>query len=71
LENEKLLEFSELGTYCQFDLFGVEVSYYQLSVDTDMPSDAQRIEKMRLLVDENKADRLLMSHDIHTKHRLV
>ncbi|CAH0400151.1 unnamed protein product [Chilo suppressalis] len=71
LENEKLLEFSELGTYCQFDLFGIEVSYYQLNVDTDMPSDAQRIDKIRLLVDEGKEDKVLMSHDIHTKHRLI
>ncbi|XP_028174628.1 phosphotriesterase-related protein [Ostrinia furnacalis] len=71
LEPEKLLEFAELGVYCQFDLFGVEVSYYQLNVDTDMPSDAQRIDLIKTLVDEGKEDRVLMSHDIHTKHRLV
>ncbi|CAG9788269.1 unnamed protein product [Diatraea saccharalis] len=71
MEDEKLLEFSELGTYCQFDLFGVEVSYYQLNVETDMPSDAQRIQKIKLLVDEGKEDKILMSHDIHTKHRLI
>ncbi|XP_063828375.1 phosphotriesterase-related protein isoform X2 [Ostrinia nubilalis] len=71
LEQEKLLEFAELGVYCQFDLFGVEVSYYQLNVETDMPSDAQRIDLIKTLVDEGKEDRVLMSHDIHTKHRLV
>lgn len=71
LETEKLLEFSELGTYCQFDLFGTEVSYYQLNVDTDMPSDAQRIGMIRQLVDQGKENRVLMSHDIHTKHRLT
>ncbi|KAF9408951.1 hypothetical protein HW555_011527 [Spodoptera exigua] len=60
-----------LGTYCQFDLFGTEVSYYQLEVTTDMLSDAQRIQKMAALVKEGRGNRILMSHDIHTKHRLT
>ncbi|KAJ0178096.1 hypothetical protein K1T71_005919 [Dendrolimus kikuchii] len=71
LKGDKLLEFAGLGTYCQFDLFGTEVSYYQLNPSFDMPSDAQRIELMKSLLLEGKVDRLLMSHDIHTKHRLV
>lgn len=66
-----LLEFAKLGTYCQFDLFGIECSYYQLSPDCDMPSDAQRIDSVKLLKDDGKLRRLLLSHDIHTKHRLV
>ncbi|KAH9636749.1 hypothetical protein HF086_005072 [Spodoptera exigua] len=71
VEDDILLEFSQLGTYCQFDLFGTEVSYYQLEVTTDMLSDAQRIQKMAALVKEGRGNRILMSHDIHTKHRLV
>ncbi|KAM3955872.1 phosphotriesterase-related protein [Aphomia sociella] len=71
LEDAKLLEFAELNTYCQFDLFGVEVSYYQLNIDTDMPSDAQRLDKIKLLVSEGREEKILMSHDIHTKHRLT
>jgi hypothetical protein len=27
---QRLIEFSRLGTYCQFDLFGTENSYYQV-----------------------------------------
>ncbi|KOB77174.1 Phosphotriesterase-like protein, partial [Operophtera brumata] len=69
-KDEKLMEFASLGCYCQFDLFGIEVSYYQLNEPTDMPSDSQRIDKIRLLVDEGIENRVLMSHDIHTKHRL-
>ncbi|KAG6460646.1 hypothetical protein O3G_MSEX012117 [Manduca sexta] len=49
-DDSKLLEFSELGTYCQFDLFGVEVSYYQLNEAFDMPSDAQRISKAKSMI---------------------
>lgn len=36
-----------------------------------MPSDAQRIDKLKLLINHGKLDRILISHDIHTKHRLV
>ncbi|CAH4032902.1 unnamed protein product [Pieris brassicae] len=71
LEFEKLFEFSQLGVYCQFDLFGVEVSHYQLNIATDMPSDAQRLNMIKRLVDQGKEDKVLMSHDIHTKHRLI
>ncbi|XP_043288078.1 phosphotriesterase-related protein [Venturia canescens] len=71
LKEEELVEFAKIGCYCQLDLFGTECSYYQLDEATDMPSDAQRIDKLKLLKDEGRLDRLLMSHDIHTKHRLV
>lgn len=66
-----LLEFARSGVYCQFDLFGTEVSVYQLNPTADMPSDAQRIDRILKLVDEGYVERVLMSHDIHTKHRLV
>jgi phosphotriesterase-related protein len=69
-DEDKLLEFSDLGSYCQYDLFGTECSHYQLA-DFDMPSDAQRIQKIKKLLDHGKAERVLISHDIHTKHRLV
>lgn len=71
LEDEQLMEFSDLGCYCQFDLFGTEVSYYQLNPPTDMPSDAQRLDKIVKLIENGKVEKILMSHDIHTKHRLV
>lgn len=67
----KLLEFADLGVYCQFDLFGTECSHYQLNPTAFMPSDYQRIENIIKLSKEGFTNRLLMSHDIHTKHRLV
>ena len=70
-KKEDLLEFSKLGCYCQFDLFGTECSYYQFSPMTDMPSDAERLDKIKFLCEDGKLDKVLMSHDIHTKHRLV
>ena len=71
LDDDKLLDFSEIGCYCQLDLFGTEVSWYQLNPSTDMPSDAQRVDRLKLLADRGKLERILVSHDIHTKHRLV
>lgn len=65
------MEFSELGSYCQFDLFGIEVSFYQLCHECDMLSDAQRIERIAELIADGKGERILASHDIHTRHRLV
>lgn len=70
LDNETLLEFASLGVYCQFDLFGTECSFYQLSPIVDMPSDAQRLNQILALFGDGK-DKVMMSHDIHTKHRLT
>ncbi|XP_034487998.1 phosphotriesterase-related protein [Drosophila innubila] len=68
---DELLEFAKLGCYLQYDLFGTECSYYQLNSAVDMISDGQRIENLIKLINEGLVDRLLMSHDIHTKHRLT
>ena len=43
----------------------------QFNGKIDFPSDAQRIEKVKLLVDNGHVKQVVLSHDIHTKHRLV
>ena len=68
---EALLDFASTGCYCEYDLFGMEASHYQLHADIDMPSDAQRIERIKWLVDEGFEDNITIAHDVHTKHRLV
>lgn len=69
---EDLLEFAdEVDCYCQFDLFGYESSFYQLNPQVDMISDAQRIDNVNYFRHEQKLHRVLLSHDIHTKHRLM
>lgn len=67
---EDLLEFASSGSFCQFDMFGIECSFYQLNSKFDMPSDAQRVDMIASLISEGKEDKILVSHDIHTKHRL-
>ncbi|XP_055551739.1 phosphotriesterase-related protein-like [Wyeomyia smithii] len=69
--SEDLLEFAKLGTYCQFDLFGNECSYQQWAPKSYMQSDEQRIQHILHLLEEDFGERILMSHDVHTKHRLT
>lgn len=71
LDDGDLLEFAKFGSICEFDLFGVETSYYELSDELDMPSDATRIKRLKMLVDEGVGERIVISHDIHTKQRLM
>ncbi|KAH8332626.1 hypothetical protein KR074_007594, partial [Drosophila pseudoananassae] len=68
---DELLEFAKLGCYIQYDLFGTECSFYQLNTSVDMISDGQRIDNLMKLINEGLVDKVLMSHDIHTKHRLT
>ncbi|XP_066995883.2 phosphotriesterase-related protein [Anabrus simplex] len=70
-QKDTLLEFAAMGSYCQFDLFGTECSQYQLDPSTDMPSDAQRMDRVLSLLADGRHDKILLSHDIHTKHRLM
>ncbi|RUS86596.1 hypothetical protein EGW08_005612 [Elysia chlorotica] len=70
-DTSSLLDFAQLGCYLEYDLFGIEVSHYQLVESIDMPSDAQRIQTIKILLDEGYLDKVLVSHDIHTKHRLM
>ncbi|XP_019615898.1 PREDICTED: uncharacterized protein LOC109463505 [Branchiostoma belcheri] len=67
----ELSEFAALGSYLEWDLFGIEVSYYQQVSDVDMPSDAQRIQMVKHVLEEGYEDRVVIAHDIHTKHRLM
>jgi len=83
--HEELAEFASTGVYLSFDLFGIEMSYYQVKIQAlmnlkmviqlakiDFPSDAQRMDMIASLIrGQKKEDRILLAHDIHTKHRLV
>ncbi|XP_043541658.1 phosphotriesterase-related protein-like [Chiloscyllium plagiosum] len=71
LERDKLLEFAKLGSYLEYDLFGVELLNYAFCPVVDMPCDIERINWIRFLTDEGYGDNLLMAHDIHTKNRLT
>ena len=67
---DKILDLADSGCYLEYDLFGLESSHYPLS-DIDMPSDAQRIDILKKLLDAGHRDQLVVAQDICTKHRLV
>lgn len=69
--DEDLLEYARLGSYLSYDMFGIETSMYQPNVEVDMPSDAERIRRIAMLIENGYLDRIVLAHDIHTKHRLV
>ena len=65
-----LLKLADTGCYLEWDLFGNESSHYPLS-DFDMPSDAQRLDFIKQVVDRGFDGKVLMAHDICTNHRLA
>lgn len=72
LKPDELLEFADrTKCFIEFDLFGNENSYYELSDDLDMPSDGDRISRLKALTEQGQSHRIVISHDIHTKQRLM
>ncbi len=59
------------GTYIQYDLFGTETTakfpYRKFRID--IPSDAQRLDQIKELVDSGLEDQILVGHDVGSKHR--
>ena len=67
---DTLMDLASSGCYLEWDLFGNESSHYPLS-DISMPSDAQRIDVIAKTVAEGYGERIVVAHDVCTKHRLV
>ncbi|MDQ3097935.1 MAG: hypothetical protein M3Q61_07205, partial [Chloroflexota bacterium] len=66
-----LKEIAGAGCFVQYDLFGTETTAtfpYQF-YGIDMPSDAQRLDRIDALVKAGHADQLLVAHDVGSKHR--
>ena len=60
-----------MGSYLEFDFFGTEVSYYQHDESIPLPSDIQRIQLIKILVEEGYGDKVVVAHDVHRKMQLV
>lgn len=58
------------GCFLEWDLFGNESSFYPLA-NIDMPSDAQRLDFIKTLVDEGYGPSIVLGQDICTNHRLA
>lgn len=66
-----LLELARSGVFLEFDCFGLEGSYYPFDPMQATLSDAQRLDLVRSVLDAGFGERILMSQDICTKHRLA
>jgi phosphotriesterase-related protein len=69
-DTERMLRLADAGAVVEFDLFGIEQSYYAHS-DIDMPNDALRLQHIRSLIDRGHLDRVVISHDICYRTRLT
>ncbi|MBM3537341.1 MAG: phosphotriesterase-related protein [Alphaproteobacteria bacterium] len=67
---DKLQELAQRGCYMEFDMFGIELSYYPFG-KTDLPNDGRRIDLIKRLIEAGYLERMLLSHDIAFKHTLV
>jgi len=68
-DEENLLRLADTGCVLEFDLFGLETTYYPLA-DIDMPNDGQRLKAIRTLINHGHLDQVVISHDICYRTRL-
>lgn len=69
-DDDRLFRLADTGVVIEFDLFGMETSYYKLNESIDMPNDAERLRAFRRLIDRGHLAQIAMSHDICFKTRL-
>jgi phosphotriesterase-related protein len=66
-----VIDLAETGIWLEYDLFGVQNSYYPYNPAFDMPNDAGRLAHVLALMEAGHRDQILMSHDIAYKTSLV
>ncbi|MSO53884.1 MAG: aryldialkylphosphatase [Rhodospirillales bacterium] len=67
---DEALRLADTGCVIEYDFFGIETSYYWFG-DADLPTDYMRLGYIRALFDHGHGNRIVVSHDICTKTRLV
>lgn len=70
-DRAQLFELAATGVYLEYDLFGLETSYYPYNPAFDMPNDGERMRQILALVERGHLGQVLMSHDIAYKHCLT
>jgi phosphotriesterase-related protein len=66
-----VIDLAQTGIWLEYDLFGLENSYYPYNPSFDMPNDGGRMAHVLALIAAGHHDRLLLSHDIAYKTSLV
>ena len=68
--HSKLEKLAEENVFMNFDQIGIESSYYPLNSKSYMPNDFQKISFIKHLIDKGYSKKILLGHDIYSKHRL-
>ena len=66
-----VIDLARTGIWLEYDLFGLETSYYPYNPSFDMPNDGGRMAHVLALIAAGHQDQILMSHDIAYKTALV
>ncbi len=66
-----VIDLAQTGIWLEYDLFGLENSYYPYHPAFDMPNDGGRMGHVLRLIEAGYGDQLLLSHDIAYKTSLV
>jgi phosphotriesterase-related protein len=70
-ETDRIKDLLRSGCTVEYDLFGMETTgFYYRPLGIDMPSDAQRLQQLRQLIDAGFIRQVIISQDICFKHRL-
>jgi phosphotriesterase-related protein len=70
-DERHLLDLAATGVWLEYDLFGLENSYYPYNPDFDMPNDGGRMAQILGLIARGHEGQVLMSHDIAYKTSLT
>jgi phosphotriesterase-related protein len=68
-DDTRLFRLADTGMVLEFDLFGMETTYYKWS-DIDMPNDGVRVAALRRLQDRGHLHQIAISQDICYRTRL-
>ena len=68
---DAVIDLARTGIWLEYDLFGLENSYYPYNPGFDMPNDGGRMSHVLALIEAGHRDQVLMSHDIAYKTALV
>ena len=66
-----VMDLAQTGIWLEYDLFGMENSYYPYNPSFDMPNDGGRMAHVLALIEAGHGDKVLLSHDIAYKTSLV
>ena len=66
-----VVDLAQTGIWLEYDLFGMENSFYPYNPSFDMPNDGGRMAHVLALIEAGHRDQILMSHDIAYKTSLV